>query len=236
MATFVLVHGAYHGGWCWRRVLDRLTANGHRAFAPSLTGLAERSHLASPAVDLDTHIADIANLLRWEGLSDVVLCGHSYGGMVVTGAADREAGRVAALVYLDALGPSDGQSAMQVVLPDRAAGIRNSAAGNDGWRAPPPSAASFGVIDPADQAWVDELCTPQPIATLMQPIRLTGQLDRVKRRHYILAKRYDPSAFHGFAARFRADPAWRVDELDTGHDAMVTMPKEVADLLGASAR
>lgn len=234
MATFVLVHGAFHGGWCWRWVADRLAAKGHRVFTPTLTGLADRSHLINPAIDLDTHIGDVANLMRWEGLRDVVLCGHSYGGMVVTGAADREAGRIAALVYLDALVPEDGQSALQVVLPDRARALRNGAAGNDGWRVPPTPAAVFGVEDPTDRAWVDGLCTPQPIATLAQPIRLSGALAQVRRRHYILAKRYDPSPYHGLARRLRKEPGWRVDELDTGHDAMVTMPDELTRALEAN--
>src|SRR5690606_22210546 len=108
--SFVLVHGAWHGGWCYRRVADRLQDRGHRVFTPTLSGMGERSHTFTPAINLDTHIADIVNLLAWEDLENVVLCGHSYGGMVVTGVADRAAGRIGSLVYLDANIPEDGQS------------------------------------------------------------------------------------------------------------------------------
>jgi len=102
MATFVLVHGAWHGSWCWKRVRRALQARGHEVFTPTLTGVGERSHLLSRHVNLDTHIGDVVNLIRWEELSDVVLCGHSYGGCVVSGVADRVPNPIGALVYLDA--------------------------------------------------------------------------------------------------------------------------------------
>jgi pimeloyl-ACP methyl ester carboxylesterase len=118
MATFVLVHGAWHGSWCWKRVRKALQAEGHDVFTPTLTGIAERSHLISPQVDLDTHIADVVNLIRWEELTDVVLCGHSYGGCVITGAADRVAERIKALVYLDAFILGDGQGLHDILPPE----------------------------------------------------------------------------------------------------------------------
>src|ERR1700728_4589280 len=114
--TFVLVHGAWHGGWCWRRVTDRLTVKGHRVYTPTLTGVADRSHLLSESVNLSTHVTDVVNLIRWEEMTDIVLCGHSYGGMVVTGVADKMSERIAALVYLDAFVPESGQS-MQDLRP-----------------------------------------------------------------------------------------------------------------------
>src|SRR3984957_20745503 len=110
MATFVLVHGAWHGSWCWKRVRQALQAAGHNVFTPTLTGVADRSHLLSPDVNLDTHIDDVVNLIRWEELSDVVLCGHSYGGMVITGVADALSDRIRSLVYLDAFVPKDGEA------------------------------------------------------------------------------------------------------------------------------
>src|SRR5678815_4962567 len=109
-ATFVLVHGAWHGGWCWQRVCDRLTARGHRVFAPTLTGVGERSHLSSPTVDLSTHVFDVVNEIRWKDLENVVLVGHSYGGMVISGVAEQVASKIASIVYLDAFVPADGQS------------------------------------------------------------------------------------------------------------------------------
>ena len=122
--TFVLVHGAWHGGWCWRFVRDLLEKSGHRVHAPSLTGLGERKHLARPDIDLDTHIADIVSLLEMEDLSDVVLVGHSYGGMVITGVADRAPERIGRLVYLDAFVPEDGKCTLDYVVPERAARMR----------------------------------------------------------------------------------------------------------------
>ena len=115
MATFVLVHGAWHGSWCWKRVRKALQARGHDVFTPTLTGVGERSHLLSPDVNLDTHITDVVNLIRWEELSGIVLCGHSYGGCVITGVADRLSDRIAALVYLDAFVPEDGQSLYDIL-------------------------------------------------------------------------------------------------------------------------
>ena len=117
MATFVLVHGAWHGSWCWKRVRKALQARGHDVFTPTLTGLAERSHLLAPNVNLDTHIDDVVGLIKWEDLSDVVLCGHSYGGCVISGAADRVAQRIGALVYLDAFVFADGQCLLDTVQP-----------------------------------------------------------------------------------------------------------------------
>lgn len=232
MATYVLVHGAWHGGWCWRRVVDRLRAAGHDASAPTLTGLGERAHLLDRTVTLDTHIQDVVAHLACEDLRDVVLVGHSYGGLVITGAADRAADRVRGLVYVDAYVPDDGQSLLGEQLPERAQAFRDQVeAEGEGWRVPPRSAAFFGIDDPADRAWVDGLTTDQPFATFTQPIRLSGAHRRVANRTFVLAARYNPSAFHGIAARLRDDPSWRVAEIDTGHDVMVTEPEALSRLL-----
>jgi pimeloyl-ACP methyl ester carboxylesterase len=146
MATFVLVHGAWHGSWCWKRVRKTLQAEGHDVFTPTLTGIAERSHLISPQVTLDTHIADVVNLIRWEELTDVVLCGHSYGGCVITGAADRVAERLKALVYLDAFILGDGQALHDVVPPGvRDAQVKGAVEHGHGWQVQPISAEFFRV-------------------------------------------------------------------------------------------
>ncbi len=146
MATFVLVHGAWHGSWCWKRVRKTLQADGHEVFTPTLTGVAERSHLISPQVSLDTHIADVVNLIRWEELDDVVLCGHSYGGCVITGAADRVADRIKALVYLDAFIIGDGQALHDVLPPEvRDAQLEGAAERGHGWQVQPISAEFFRV-------------------------------------------------------------------------------------------
>lgn len=235
MATFVLVHGAWHGGWCWKRVRPLLAAKGHEVFTPTLTGVGERSHLLRPQVGLETHITDIINVIRWEELSDVVLCGHSYGGMVISGVADRIPEKIRSLVYLDAFVPADGQSATDFMPPERVQMLQESArAHGQGWRLPPITAAAFKVR-PENQAWVDSQCVPHPLAAFEDRIRLTGGLARVASRTFILAEQYNPSAFQGIAERVRRDPAWRFLALPCGHDVMVDMPRELADALMAAA-
>ena len=163
MATYVLVHGAWHGGWCWKRVAPLLRAAGHEVYTytPTLTGLGERAHLLSRDIDLDTHITDIVNVLAYEELTDVVLVGHSYGGMVIAGVADRVPERVAHLVYLDAFVPRDGQAVHDIFSPEFAAHLQALAlAEGDGWRIPAPPAASYGVTAAADLAWVAAKTSP----------------------------------------------------------------------------
>jgi len=235
MTDFVLVHGAWHGGWCWRRVARRLQAKGHRVLAPSLTGLGDRAHLLSPQIGLSTHIDDIVGLLTYEDLDDVVLCGHSYGGMVITGVADRVGERLRSVVYLDAFVPSDRQSTFDLLPPDRAETFRKGAQDDgDGWRIPPVPAERFGVTDPANRAWVDRLCGPMPIRAFEEPIRLSGPLS-VRRRTFVLAGAYDPSPFQSIHERLIEDSDWTCLTLPTGHDAMVTMPQELSELLLAEA-
>lgn len=235
MATFVLVHGAWHGGWCWKRVRPLLVAQGHEVFTPTLTGVGERSHLLRREVNLDTHITDILNVFRWEELSDVVLCGHSYGGMVISGVADRIPDRIRSLVYLDAFVPAHGQSATDFMPPERVQMFReNARAHGEGWRLPPIPAAAF-KIRPENQAWVDRQCVPHPLAAFEDKITLTGGLGRIARKTFILAEEYAPSAFHAIAARLRQDRAWRSMSMPCGHDVMVDMPRELADALMAAA-
>ncbi len=124
MATYVLVHGACHGGWCWRRVAELLRAAGHEVFAPTLTGLGDRAHLAHRGIDLDTHIQDVAAVLTYEELREVVLVGHSYAGLVITGVAERAANRLAQLVYLDAAVPRDGEAGLDLFAPEEVAAMR----------------------------------------------------------------------------------------------------------------
>lgn len=232
MARFVLVHGAFHGGWCWREVTARLRAAGHEVFAPTLTGLGARAHLASPAIALSTHVEDVARLILWEDLQDVVLVGHSYGGMVITGVADRLADRLAALVYLDALVPRDGESALDLQPPERRAAILEEVAANGGWLWPPRTAAFYGVRDPQTQAWVDGRCTPQPFGTLFERLRLAGEPGAgVARRLYVLCTDPPLAYMRRFYERAAATPGWRAIELATGHDAMVTAPEALGRIL-----
>src|SRR5262245_25612727 len=160
MATFVLVHGAWHGGWCWNRVIPLLETAGHRAFGPSLTGLGERTDLLSPGVGLSTHIQDIVGLIQEQRLRQVILVGHSYGSMVITGVADRVPGQVGHLVYLDTFVPREGE-AMAAIAPLVVALLRWQARhGGDGWRVDPRQGETYGVTEEYDVKWIRAMVTP----------------------------------------------------------------------------
>jgi pimeloyl-ACP methyl ester carboxylesterase len=219
-ATFVLVHGAWHGGWCWRRVADRLRAGGHTVFTPTLTGLGERSHLMRAGIDLATHIADVVNVFKWEALADVVLCGHSYGGFIISGVAEAMAPAIRSIVFLDAFVPRNGESVFELTGP----------AVKEAIRAGEKPAEAFGV-NPADRAWVDRLCVPQPLATFTDPIALTGAAARIARKTYIRAGSYANPGFDRAVEALRADPSWRTHAVPCGHDVMVDMPDRLAQML-----
>jgi pimeloyl-ACP methyl ester carboxylesterase len=227
--TFVLVHGAWYGGWCYGRVAQLLRAAGHRVFTPTLTGVAERSHLLSRSIDLTTHITDIINVFKWEGLENVVLTGHSYAGMVVTGVADLIPEKIASLIYLDAFLPRDNQCLHDLVPPEDAKAQREAATEVNNFGVTPISAAAFQVNE-ADREWVDSLCTPHPLHTLTQRLRLTGGLDRITRRTYVLAAS-GPPFFRAFRDSVAGDPRWRTEELACGHDVMIDLPAETAAIL-----
>jgi pimeloyl-ACP methyl ester carboxylesterase len=231
--TFVLVHGAWHGGWCYARVAAILRAGGHRVFTPTMTGLGERAHLAQAGISLSTHVTDIANVLRYEDLHDVVLCGHSYGGMVISGVVEAEPERIAALVFLDAFVPEDGQSLHDMVPEAQQARQVDGAAAAGGF-IPPIPAANFGVNE-ADRAWVDAQCVPQPLATMRERLVLTGARERVAHKTYLRAGTYRSIPFDAARERLSADPAWVVDAIPSGHDVMVDAPEELAAALLAAA-
>jgi pimeloyl-ACP methyl ester carboxylesterase len=230
MATFVLVHGAWHGSWCWARVRKALQAQGHEVFTPTLSGVGERSHLLSRDINLATHIQDVANLLKWEDLKDVVLCGHSYGGIVISGAADREAERIRSLVYLDAFVLKHGQSLHDTLPEDqRQMQLEGAKAAGEGWKTPPIPAEVFAV-NGADSAWVNAQCTLQPLATFQDKLRLTGALDRIPDRRYILASGWQGSPFHGFYDEARK-AGWTTLDMPCGHDVMLDMPEALTKAL-----
>jgi pimeloyl-ACP methyl ester carboxylesterase len=230
MSIFVLVHGAWHGSWCWKRVRSALQAQGHDVFTPTLTGVADRSHLLSPAVNLDTHIDDVVNLIRWEELSNVVLCGHSYGGCVVSGVADRIPDRIGALVYLDAFVLEDGESVHQTLPPPlKNAQIDAALQNGEDWKVPPIPAEQFRV-NAKDADWVNRQCTPQPIATFQQPLKLTGGIGRIGNITYILAAGYEATPFPKFYERAKAK-GWKTLTIDCGHDVMLDRPVELTRAL-----
>ena len=230
MTTFVLVTGAWHGSWCWKRVRKALAARGHEVFTPTFTGLCERSHLLSRQINLDTHIDDIVGLIRWEELGDIVLVGHSYGGCVVTGVADRIGEKIAALVYLDAFVPQDGQSLHDALPPEqRMAQLDGSEASGEGWLVPPIPAAAFNV-NPADRDWVDAQCTPQPLSCFDQKARLKHDRPPVRAIHYILATDWAGTPFGQFADKARSN-GWPTREMACGHDVMLDRPEELTQAL-----
>ena len=233
--NIVLVHGAWHGGWGWKRLAPLLRRAGHDVYTPTLTGLGERSHLAGPAVDLETHIKDIVGVLEAEELENAMLLGHSYGGMVITGAADRVAQRIARLVYLDAFVPQNGKSAMDYVVPERAARFREE--GERLGSLTPPPASLWGITRPEDADWLTRRETRQPYAAMRQPVRLQNEaaLARIPKA-YIYCSSPATGSFDQFAAKLRDDPAWRFFELATGHDAMVLVPGELARIVLELAR
>ncbi len=230
MATFVLVHGAWHGSWCWKRVRKALQAEGQEVFTPTLTGVGERSHLLAPQVNLNTHIDDVVNLLHWEDLSDVVLCGHSYGGCVISGVADRVPDRIGELVYLDAFVLDDGES-LHDTLPPAQRNLQHELTRQHGkgWKVPPIPAEVFGV-NAADIEWVNRQCTVQSLATFQQAIKLGGAADASISATFILANGWNDSPFPSFYERAKAR-GWKTLTMPCGHDVMVDRPEELTRVL-----
>jgi pimeloyl-ACP methyl ester carboxylesterase len=229
MATFVLVHGAWHGGWCWRKVTPLLCAAGHEVYTPTLTGLGERAHLARAEVDLDTHIQDVVAMLEAEELRQVTLVGHSYGGMVITGVAARTSGRIGHLVYLDAFVPEAGKSLLDY-LGERAGAMREAAvAHGEGWKLPSFPPERFGVTSQRDTEWLTKHLVPQPLRTFEQALPAAGG-DKLKRT-YVYCSKPATGTFDQFAERLRDDRKWTFHDVKTGHDAMVTAPGEIAKIL-----
>lgn len=231
MTTYLLVHGAWHSGQCWERVVPLLASAGHRVLAPSLTGHGEKAHLLSREVGLDTHVDDIVGLITEEDLTDVVLVGHSYAGLVISSAANQVPDRIARLVYLDAMVPEDGESAADV-QPMTQVLIDHATKSEPGWRVPPlpempPPAGLFGVTDPADVAWLRTMLSDQSVRCLQQPVRLDNPAVNTIPRTHIHCVAGVPE---GIVRRSvpAAQPVW---ELATGHDCMITMPTELANLL-----
>ncbi len=228
MATFVLVHGSWHGGWCWRFVSRSLRSKGHEVYTPTLTGLGANSHMIECGVNLNTHIQDVANLLFYEDLSKVILVGHSYGGMVITGVAGKSAERLANLVYLDAMIPLSGQREFDLLPPEEREGKPMDMLTGTRLR-PPPPLSYLGINDTELGKWVSERLTNQPLAAYDTPVP-SGVPNQIP--HIYIHCTGGPSTriFAHFAAKARAE-GWQVLELATGHDAMLTMPRELTDIL-----
>ena len=243
MATFVLIHGAWHGGWSWWKTAPLLNGAGHRVLAPSLTGLGERQHLAAlmppAAINLDLHIGDVVALLQAEDLTEVVLVGHAYAGMVITGVAEIIPERIASLVYVNGVAPSDGKAMVDqleaVRGPEFVARIRGFIAEGAPLMPAPTTADEiaqrWSVTDPSDQAFMLPRLSPQPTLTFSQPVRVGNPDAAAVRREFVLCSE---SGFESVARRAAAS-GWGVHHIDTGHDPMITTPRELADIFMAVA-
>jgi pimeloyl-ACP methyl ester carboxylesterase len=229
MATFVLVHGGWVGGFYWKRLTPLLQAAGHAVYAPTLTGIGERVHLLARTTNLDLHIQDVVNVLTYEDLHDVVLVGHSYGGMVITGVLERSPERLAQGIYLDAFVPIDGEAVFDLATPERVAWTHEQvAASGYGWLIPCPPFATFGLAD-ADAAWLAPLTGPQPLQTFTQPVRLSNPAAAAIPHTFIRCS--ESPGFKSQGDRAQATSGWGYYELPATHFAMLTAPQKLAELL-----
>ncbi len=233
MTTFLLLHGAWHGGWCWGRVAPVLRAAGHEVYTPTFTGVSDRAHLLSPAVDLSTHIEDVVRLIDAEGITDAVLVGHSYAGMVISGVAEKRPEALRLRVHLDAFVPMNGEAAIDLLPEGPAQHYREAVAGPGfGWLIPPRSLEVLGVTDSADLDWLTPRLTPHPWATYAEGAVL-AEAEAGVPGVFIECTDW-MRVFRSQADRARAR-GWQVFELQTGHEAMVTAPDALAGMLAKVA-
>lgn len=229
-ATIVIVHGAWVGGWRWRGVADLLIGRGHRVFTPTLTGLGEREHLTSRDVNVSLHARDIANVIRFERLENILLVGHSYGGMPVSAATELvPEGTIRSIMYLDAFLPEDGESLNDLVPgePHRPENPRD-------YLVPPPRANLVGFnthMDAAARAAYEERRTPQSMFCFDEKVRLTGARERIAQKTYVIATGYDNDTFGPMAEKLRRRDGWRVEEMPYTHDLMHVAPEQTAAMI-----
>jgi pimeloyl-ACP methyl ester carboxylesterase len=229
LAAFLLVPGAWLGGWCWRDVTAHLQAGGHAVIAATLTGLGERAHLLRPDIGLDTHVADIMGLLHHQDLNDVTLVGHSYGGTVITAVAERVPDRIRRLVYLDAAVPRDGESNNDVIGPEHAAALRSAAdSDGDGWRVPPPASVGEGLPDML-RRWVTARLTPHPLRSFGEPVSVRSRAAAALPRTFIRTS--TQSVLYSKLVERARRAGWSCRDLDGGHYPMFTQPQRLAAAL-----
>jgi pimeloyl-ACP methyl ester carboxylesterase len=230
--TFVLVSGSFCGGWIWRRVADRLEREGHKVYAPSLTGLAERSHLLGKDVDMDTHIADVANLIRWESLDNICLVAWSYAGFVGSGALEKIGDKVSSIVWLDAFIPADGHRvadfAAEEVRKRVQAAVDKGEVGVPGLT----KISTNAIVAEPDRAFAESRATPHPVGAYLQPVRVSGALQKVAKKTYIRLPQFPMPAFDKALADCKADRSWTTFEWPgVGHMAMLDAPDRVSELI-----
>jgi pimeloyl-ACP methyl ester carboxylesterase len=238
--TAVLVHGGFHGGWCWSRVSEGLQALGWQVFAPSLTGLSDRAHLAGPDVGATTHVQDVAGLIESEELSEVVLCGHSAGAHTATGVAEAVPDRIHHFVSVDGLQPAPGESVNAVLGEEHGAPdlFRRLAHEYDGGILVPPtafSAGDFGVVNAADAEWVTRRMTPHPLRCFEEPVAVGAGLASLAHRTYVRCEQFPGPYAVRLIDALERDRAWTTHRWDVGHDVMVTEPQRLVALLASMA-
>ena len=227
--TFVLIHGAFCGSWIWRRVADQLEGSGNKIFVPSLTGLGERSHLLRKDVDLDTHIADVVNLMNWEGLNNVCLVAWSYAGFVGAGALDSISSRVSSIVWLDAFLPASGDRVVDFTAFGKI--VQTAIDKGEAGFGPPPKLPSIFVAE-RDRAFAESKVTAQPIGTFVQPIKLAKSVQSVAKKTYIRLPRFPQPAYDKALADCKSDKSWTTVELpEVGHMAMLDAPDRVSEAI-----
>lgn len=235
--TFVLVHGAWHGGWCWRRVADVLMARGNRVFTPTLTGVGDRAHLFSKDISLQTHVEDILAVVETEELSDFVLVGHSYGGFVISGVADALRERVSHYVYLDASVPPDMSPGASFSWADfnppeaREARLKLVREQGNGVALPAPPPSAFAVTKASDVAWLQRRLRPMPVGTYIGTFTFASSGSNGLKRTYIASSKPPYALLVSTRDRIRDDNTWSFTTIEAGHDSMVTAPDELASLL-----
>lgn len=229
MGNFLFVHGGMVGGWCWKKVRECLEKKKHSVLTPTLTGLGERKHLSGEKVDLEVHINDILNAIFYEGLENVILVGHSYGGMVITGVADRIPQKIERLIYVDALIPKNGESMFDIVDSQIFSHLHDSAQERKGvWEVPPPSPQAYGFEAVHDIEWFGSRCTPHPLKSFQQAIHLNENSVETLDRVYIKCLRDSSLDSMLVRAKTMGIP---YHLMDTGHFPMITQPQKLTDLL-----
>ena len=232
MTAFVLCHGAWSGGWGYRRVAEIIRASGHEVFIPTYTGVGERSHLANPDINLETHIQDVLGIIKWERIEEFVLVGHSYGGMVITGVADREYKKIRRIVYLDAFLPENGQCLNDLTTPAQQEQMFNLAKEQgEGWRVPRPEGSIADTVSAEDREWIESLSSAQPLGTFTQKLKLEGNHLKIADKVYVLATEKKATPFYQFADWTRQQKDWQTVELQIHHHLMQSLPKETAKII-----
>jgi pimeloyl-ACP methyl ester carboxylesterase len=231
MSIFIFVHGAWGGGWCYGGVAKILRLKGHEVYTPTNTGLGERVHLYRPSISLETHVEDIMNVIKWEGIEDIMLVGHSYGGMIITVVADRIPEKIRTLVYLDAFVPEDGKCQFDYLPAERVEAMRRDAEAHNGRIAPMPAEAL--LVSKDNVAWMNSLSVPHPLRTFDEPVKLSGGLTRLRnKRVFIWSEGYAKGPFKQFYEVLAGDPTWRTSKIPgCGHMVMIDKPAELTDIL-----